>query len=624
MEHPVDAARWGLRWRLALVALAAAVGALLTALPFFSATDEQLQDVLTRWSAAKPVAPDVVLIDIDERSVADIGPWPWPRSVVANLIETLREKGVRLQVWDMYFPEPATGDSSLDAVLREAPRDVVVGQVIVVDPLVQDPPRQGRLIASKAAPELCADVARVSGFLGVADTLHPEQVGHITSTPDPDGRVRRVQGLFCDGAERYLQLVLVASEALTPGATWSVQEGAFPFGPHGWLERGAFRFPLDASGRIRVPFLRSHNNWPAISASRLLDPAAKLPSLQGRVVVVGATALGLGDTVSTPFHPTAPGVSIHAELMGAAFDQNWMVPPRAPSFVAALVAALIAAVLLAFPLPGRRVALFSAGLTVAILAPVLIALIGRVWWGILLPIFGPSVAMAACGLAMLLIQSQKQRQQTQRLIAHLESFLPRSLAMEIAQQNPSGESLGKPCHGVLLAVRIVGLERWAGAVDSMQALALVHAISSLADRTANLHNGVLEHVQGEIFLMAWPSGGAQDVDSAIVATRELFRSLAPLLERNELFKCPLGARAALETGSFLVGVAGSKSSRRPLLLGPAADTVLAMLALCDELASPILVGPNAARAEPADTLRSLGHFLLPDQAEPKPLFRTDA
>ena len=623
MEYSVTAASLGLRWRLGLLALVSAVSALLSQVPFVQATDSQLHDVLTRWSPNRSVPPEVMLVDIDERSIAELGPWPWPRPVIAQLMQALRVRGARLQVWDMYFPDPAPGDPVLDEVLRSPSRDVALGQVIVVDPLVQDPPRAGRLVPSLNAPDLCAGSSSITGYFGVAETLHPSTVGHITATPDSDGRLRQVPAVICDAGKRYPQLVLAATGALVPDGSWAIREGSYPWDPDRWLERGAFKFPLDEKGRIAVPYQRPHTAWPAISASRLLDPSASLPSLQGRVVVVGATALGLADTVSSPYHPTAPGASVHAELMGAALDHAWIVSPRAPALIAGLMGALIALALTLLPLPNRRPVWFSTGLAVAVVVPFFLAFMAQLR-GVLLPVAGPAVALVSYGLALLLVQADGQRRQAQRLAAHLESFLPRGLAREIAQQNPSGESLGKTCHGVLLAIRVVGLERWTGAVDTLQALALVHAISTLTDRSAGAHGGALEHVQGEILLLAWPHGHAADVSASIAAARELFRSLEPLLARNELRQCPLGVRAALETGTFLVGVAGSKSSRRPLLLGPAADTVLAMLPLCDELASPILVGPHAAQTEPVDTLRSLGHFLLPDQAEPKPLFRTDA
>jgi hypothetical protein len=60
-----------------------------------------------------------------------------------------------------------------------------------------------------------------------------------------------------------------------------------------------------------------------------------------------------------------------------------------------------------------------------------------------------------------------------------------------------------------------------------------------------------------------------------------------------------------------------------VLLGPTADAVLAMLSLCDELASPVLVGDHAASAQPGDTLHLMGRFLLPDHPRPRQLHRVD-
>ena len=344
--------------------------------------------------------------------------------------------------------------------------------------------------------------------------------------------------------------------------------------------------------------------------------------LQNQVVVIGATALGLGDTINTPHHAHAPGASVHAELIGAAIDHDWVVSPRSPALIAAAMAAGLALVLLPLLQLQRRPAWSALALAGALAAPLVIAIFGR-FADVMLPMTAPSVALMCFSLGLFMAQASTERRQVMRLAAHLESFLPRGLAHEIAQQNPSGESLGKPCEGVLLALRIVGLERWIGSVDSLQALALVHAVSTLADRSATQHGGALEHVQGETFLLAWPHSDTSGVNAAIADGRNLIYELGPMLQHNESEYNPLGVRVAVEAGSFLVGVVGSRASRRPLLLGPVADTVLAMLPLCDELAAPLLVGPNAADTHPQGTLHCLGQFLLPDQMHPKPLYRSE-
>jgi class 3 adenylate cyclase len=231
------------------------------------------------------------------------------------------------------------------------------------------------------------------------------------------------------------------------------------------------------------------------------------------------------------------------------------------------------------------------------------------------------VALLGYSVGLLLLQASAERREARRLADHLASFLPRGLAQDIATQTPSGDSLGKPCQGVLLALRVAGLERWTSSVDSLQALAMVHAVSTVAERSAQRHGGALEHLQGETLLMAWSHADANGVHAAIATAIDLGRELDHLLRRNETERYPLGVRAAIESGAFLLGVAGSRTSRRPVLLGPTADAVLAMLALSDELASPLLVGDQAASAQPGDTLQPLGCFLLPDHPRPKQLYR---
>lgn len=612
---------WRAPHRLALLALAMLAAALLAHARFASWTDAQIQDLLARRLPALAAPQQVVIVDIDERSLAEIGPWPWPRAVIAQLMLQLRERGAKLQVWDSFFVDRAAGDEQIQALFAGDRHDVIWGQVPVLDPSVKEPPRLGQWRASAAAPDFCSLHEPLTGYLGVAPSLQPPLVGHLAATPDPDGRLRRVPAVLCLDGQRYPQLALAAAQALQPDAGWTRRSGAFPFGPAQWLERGKLRFALDEQGYLPIPYWRPHTAWPAISAASLLDDQRSALALDGAIVIVGSSALGIGDSASTPFHPNAPGVSVHAELLGAALDHAWLVPVRAADFIAALLVGLVG--LLVPLVPTRnRVLWLTGGLLVALAAPTLAAAGGRLG-GVLLPVTAPALALLGYCVALLLLQARTERLEARRLADHLQSFLPRGLARDIAAQNPSGDSLGKPCQGVLLALRVAGLERWITSVDSLHALAMVHAVSTLAERGAQRHGGALEHLQGETLLMAWPRADAACVHAAISAVRELFGELETLLQRNESERYPLGLRAAIESGAFLLGVAGSRTSRRPVLLGPTADAVLAMLSLCDELASPVLVGDHAASAQPGDTLHLMGRFLLPDHPRPRQLHRVD-
>ena len=623
MEREVSAAPLGRRLPWLFLVGAAVLAVLLVRLPYARWADAQVHDRLTAALPDRQAPAQVVVIDIDEASLAELGPWPWPRPLIGRLIERLRERGVRVQVWDALFPDSAPGDDHLQAALTGSnPHDTVLGQVLVTDPAVNPAPRSGLLVADSEAPDLCSARAGLSGFLGLASTLQWSRVGHLSATPDPDGRLRRVPAVICEEGRRFPQLTLVAAELLEPGRPWVLNHGGWLSGPTRWLQRGELKFALDEQGYLPIPYHRPHSAWPAVSAARILDQdSASLP-LRGVIAIVGSTALGVGDNANTPRHPNAPGVSVHAELLGAALDASWVRAPRLPEFWALALTLLIGFLLLVrIPLRNKNLS-FLSGLVIAVALPVLFAVFGRLGL-VVLPIAAPASATLAFVLTLLLLQSSLDRQRARRLVTHLESFLPSGLAKEIVEQNPSGESLGKPCTGVLLAVRVVGLERWVASVDSLQALGMVHALNTLAEKNARRHGGALEHVQGETLLIAWSQDGQPQIASALATARELLTELSGLLEANESQQYPLGARAAIEVGAFLLGVAGSRASRRPLLLGPAADIVLAMLALSDELASPLLVGQRAAESGLGldGSLHSVGRFLLPDRAKPHELYR---
>jgi adenylate cyclase len=631
----------GLLAPLILAAAALAV-AFLGAWNVAGSFDAQIHDRFTRLLAEPGRKSAVVIVDIDESSLAQIGPWPWPRSVMGELIHRLRERGALLQVWDVHFAEPAAGDEVFSAALA-APQlagkqpDVVLGQVLVLDPKVQSAPLQGALRPSSSSPAICADLTHgISGHLGVAESLSAATaIGHLTATPDADGGLRRLPAVVCRGDDRFPQLALAAVERLAPTDPWLVTPGNPFIGPDRWLTRGSWRFAVDGQGFLPIPYRHDHAQWPAVTALQVLEGRDGGVDLRGRVVLVGATALGLADTVSTPFHANAPGVSVHAELLAAAGAGSWVVQP--PHRLAAVMGIfLLGAALMWFVMPvlGRPPVMLPLGFLVA-LVPVGLAFLARLGH-VQLPITVPATGLVLFALALAALQIDRERRQSRLLAAHLESVLPRELAMEIARQRPNGETLGRPGTGVLMAVRVVGLERWSAAVDSLHALALVHGISMLVERHSAQQGGRLEQLQGETLLSIWrlddsaavPGLQSEEqrqaaVESALRAARSLLAELRDLLRKSEGERHPLGLSIALEVGPYLLAVAGSPTARRPLLLGAAVDSALGLLPLCEELASPLLLGQTAAAAKPRVTLLAMGSFLLPDGASPQVVHRVE-
>lgn len=613
----------GQRSRLALLGLAALSAAILAQLAPIQSLDDRAQDVLIRATPSVAPSPSVALVDVDERSLQEIGPWPWPRPVLAELMARIDASGAQGQAWDLFLPEPASGDVRLREVMAQTRFPVVLGQVLVTDPAVQPAPRVGALLPMASSLELCSSLP-VLGHLGIAPSLVSQAprmgMGHLTATPDADGRLRRLPAILCASNQTYPQLVLAFGQMLLPDPTMAQSSpGRWPLGPNHWLTLGALRFPLNEDAQLSIPFRRSHREWPAISAAEILADPSAAAALKGRLVLVGSSALGVGDSLASPFHPNAPGLSVHAELLDAALTGGWVLPVQSPSLVSAFLAVLAALFLL--PLHGRLRG--TAGLGLGVLAvlmlPWLISYMIRPF-GIALPVVAPLGGLVVGGLLLMLAQLELQRRQTVRLSQHLQSFLPAPLAMEIARQDPSGESLGRPGEGVVIALQLRGLERWTTTVDSLKALAFVHGVWTTVDALAKRHGGALEHRQADSLLLVFPGAEPAPMQPIVEA---LALAIKPLVESNESVAAPLGLQFSLELGPYLLAVAGGAQSRRPLLLGPAVDSVLAQAALGPDLAVPAVVGPALAaqqRRQGAEGLVDLGHFLLLDQPEAKPLF----
>lgn len=615
------------RWVWLMLLLAGGMAAWLSTLGLAQRSDGQIHDLLSSWQPVHEAPAGITVIDIDERSLQEIGPWPWSREVIAELAHNLREKGARLQVWDMFFSHATSSDARLTAEMVRP--DAVIGVVPVLDALVNNPPHEGQLGNDTTAPGLCSKHAQIRGYLGMAPALAKAKAGHLAATPDVDGRLRRLPAVLClqAGSEnlRISQLALAAAEASEPLQPWQMREGQWPWEPAHWLERGEWQFAIDQDGYLNIPYRRPHTQWPAVSASRVLLDEPSLPSLKGQIVLVGGTALGARDIVSTPFHPGAPGVSVHAELLAAAIGprSGWGANlPRAPALMAAIITMLAGLWLIPFSRTGYKLTALVPGLAIGLLAPIGLAWAGRAVLGAVFPITAPVLALLAYAMVILALLMLLLRRQTQALAQHLQSFLPPRLAQQIATQLPTGQSLGQSHTGVLAAARVDGLARWVGRVDSLQSLALIHAVHTTALRTALQYGGQLEHAQGDTLYMSWPDASA--CAQALACMQELHRQLEPILEHNALEEAPLLFYAAMESGSYLLGVVGAQGGRRSVLLGPAANDVIGILDISAELDGPILLGPNAAQALIASgntALQSLGQFLLFEQAGARLIYR---
>lgn len=316
---------------------------------------------------SKQAAP-VRIIDIDERALREVGQWPWPRTKLAELVTKLRNEGVLVIGFDMVFAEaddtspsqivahrndiPAVAKAALQALpdnekifaeaLGKAP--AVLGQVGVFE---ETPPHQntrkvGYGFLSPDADTLIKPVLnRYQGLIPNLPILEDQAtgVGLFSTRTGYGGAIRKVALLEMIGDKLYPSLSLEMLRVALQGRDDYLIKG-YKDGTRGIesiiVKGGApgmqFEIPTDPKGRVYVNFAKYPTAKPPlyISAAEVLnpqDPAKLKQSLQGSLVVIGTSAVGLKDIRKTPINPVLPGVEVHAQLLETILSDSYLTRP---------------------------------------------------------------------------------------------------------------------------------------------------------------------------------------------------------------------------------------------------------------------------------------------------------
>ncbi len=296
------------------------------------------------------VDPRILVVAIDDRSLESLGRWPWPRSVHAELLDRLAAAGARSVLLDVIFSEPSSNPDSDRQLARSLCR---AGNVLL--PLLRESvPRYGE------PPREIPPTAPLAGCAA--------GIGHINVEADSDGTVRSV----------YLREGPLGQPR--PLLAWQAfaDAGAMPMpglddmrNLPGWQRDHA----------IRIPFIGADAGFPSVPYVSVLRGEVPDSLLRDRLVLVGATAPGLGDRYVTPLSAslgTTPGVEIQANILNGLLQQRTAVDLQ--PWLAALLSAAGVALLLGLMLFRSRHALLLTLACAALALGLSWALLLNGWW----------------------------------------------------------------------------------------------------------------------------------------------------------------------------------------------------------------------------------------------------
>ena len=347
--------------------------------------DFTLLDLVSQQRLAEP-SQDIVLVEIDDRALSEVGNWPWGRERHAELISQLSEYEPQIIVVDILFVDP--GDTDSDAALSAAVRDA--GNVV---------------LAHTFAPQIGtqSDLAPVWPIAELAAAAR--DIGHVAVRPDSDGIVRRFAMELSIGGDTYPHMARVATDLAGP-------------------DRGA------AAEAVGEPIIAMHGPGAFRSMSAVDVLSAQVPRefLDGKIVLIGATAQGLGDRYAVPDHAgrIMTGVEIQANVMSALL-QDRLIREGSAMWAGALLFGTIILLFIGFwqlpPQWGLRVSLV---LIAGLILTSAILIINGTWLPVFPAILGILLAYPLWGWRRLTAVSSFLEKEAQELMARPGSQVPQS------------------------------------------------------------------------------------------------------------------------------------------------------------------------------------------------------
>lgn len=587
--------------------------------------EERSGDWAWRLGAHTQTERRFVIVDIDEASLAEVGPWPWPRERLASLSQRLAAAGSPLHIYDIIFSEPRAGDAALAAAFQRSPS--VLAQVFAVDQ--GGPASAGQLQGALQQPACSADLPQSQGFVANSAALVGAGAGHITPRVAADGAIRQLPAIVCDHGRPYVTLGLAAflAGAGMPAAL-ELSPGQGALEPAQWLRSPTMpelRVPLDAAGNVRVAYRLRPDSFISVSAADVL--AGRIPAdvFKGAWTLIGATAFGLGDAVPTPFGGAVGGVGVHAQFLSALLDDSLPYTPRAAVPLQAGLALGAAVLLLALTARRGRFAIVALPLAGLVLAGLLYALHAwllleqRLWLGWA----APATFALLASLLLASVEHARTRIERERLFANLTSYLPAPVARVLALRRLSSTIEAERRDISVLFADIRNFSAYCESRPADEVAAVLHAFFTTATRVVEAHGGVLESFQGDAVMAIWnaPQPCADHSGHALAAARELLRAAEAEFPDATLHGLePLALGIGIESGAALVGSLGTARRRTHTALGRTVTIAARLQQLTAELACPILLGAGAAEQLASHQLLPQGSFLLEGLRHPHSVY----
>lgn len=581
--------------------------------------DAKTYDMLLPLARRGHISSLPLIVDIDEKSLAHYGQWPWSRLLLARLIDELAASGVAAIGLDILLAEADRSsplriqhdvqrDTGITLTLGEMPPhlrdyDTLLAELLAEMPVVlgayasthsaiapnaQFPPgvsfflheQPGAAPALGNLPSIGAALLPLPGFWKAAP------VGFLNMAPDADGIVRRLPLLFTANNTLYPSLALGTLmqgfnvNSLILGAE---EEGL------AYIRMGNHTIPVSPQGYFMVPFQGKRKTYPYISAMDVLEGTVPKDFLQGRIVFVGTSAAGLMDLRATPFDRVFPGVEVHAAAVDSILSGQYITEPSwKPGLhvVLIVVCGAIAALAFGFTRPIIYISVAATLLATVVAGAIMLFLHGH----FISPLYAAATIIAQ-GIVLLFLRFWQEERQKSVLRNAFSRYVSPEVVRRIARLQ--GDIFaGEEKELSILFTDIRGFTTLAEGLNPRQTVLLLNRYFTPMTKLVRESGGTVDKFIGDALMAFWnaPLDVPQHPRHAVNAALAMQETLCVL---NEELQKDFGLRLAMgvgiHTGKAYVGNMGSEDVMNYTLIGDAVNLASRLEGLCPKYGCGVVV-----------------------------------
>jgi adenylate cyclase len=617
----------------------------------------------------RPPTDEVVIVDIDEKSLKDehLGQWPWPRTDVARLVDNLKDMGAKAIVFDMVFAEEDR--TSPKTLVKKLPQGVLTaeeGEKISALPdhdqvLADSFKNAGNVVtgfiwsenkeATRHMPVLSRPVVMAKG-MDLFETRIPGTPGVTTNllsleesssgngcfgvSPEVDGIVRQVPLFFrvLDGEGRGHVYPSLALEALRVAKDFRLSHKVRPlkeseltvFSPPYLLKVGDYNAPVDEDGTFYVYYSPARPDQ-YISAWDAFTGTVQRNRIQGKIVLVGTSAGGLKDIRSTPLNLYIPGVEMHLNIIEQVFQGEFLSRPLIVQGAEWIFAGLIGLLLIAMA-PFIN-ALSLGAVVVAIVSGVFYASVTMFHKGILVdPVYPALTILVMFVLSSLLtyVRAEMERRAVKQAFG---LYISPDYMKELTK-HPDQLRLGGEIRDI--SVMFTDIRSFTTISEQLPPADLIQLMNEFLTPMSDLvmsNKGTIDKYMGDAMMAFWnaPMEDSDHARNACITALAMNDALTPINEKlaaqaKEQGREPIVLRAGIgiNSGPGAVGNMGSRQRFAYSVLGDTVNLASRLESQTKSYGVDVLIGEETARAVPDFAVLELDLLQVKGKTEPARIY----